>query len=284
MTAGIQRIRNGLRWRVEESRDALSTLWVKIRVALMGPYRCSACGQAVSRFNPLPSFYLEQQKKHGRTHLKIHGETCNYRAYSCPHCGASDRDRLYALYLTPWMLARAQGAETVLVDFAPAKSLSVFIRDFIRLNRVNLRYITSDLFMAGVEVKADICDMPVFQADSVDFFICSHVLEHEADDIKAMAELYRILKPGGQGILMVPINLKAVEIDEDPSVTDIGERWRRFGQDDHVREYSKNGFLARLHEAGFVVRSYGAKHFGRSSLWRCGISPQSVLYVVEKPR
>lgn len=180
------------------------------------------------------------------------------------------------------MLARAQDAETVLVDFAPAKPLSNFIRNYIRQNRVNIRYITSDLSMTGVDIIADICDMPVFQTGFADFFICSHVLEHVADDKKAMAELYRILKPGGQGILMVPINLKAVEIDEDPAVTDIGERWRRFGQDDHVREYSKTGFLTRLRETGFVVHSYGAHSFGRFAFWRHGISLKSVLYLVEK--
>jgi hypothetical protein len=34
-----------------------------------------------------------------------------------------------------------------------------------------------------------------------------------------------------QGILVVPIVLSIDEIDEDPSVTDVAERWRRFGQD-----------------------------------------------------
>jgi len=44
---------------------------------------------------------------------------------------------------------------------------------------------------------------------------------------------------------LVPIILSITEIDEDPTITDEGERWRRFGQGDHCRLYSKNGFCRK---------------------------------------
>ena len=72
------------------------------------------------------------------------------------------------------------------------------------------------------------------------------------------------------------------EIDEDPSVTDVAERWRRFGQDGHVRLYSKQGFVKRVEEAGFVVHQLGQKFFGKKVFTQNGITPQSVLYIVEK--
>lgn len=81
---------------------------------------------------------------------------------------------------------------------------------------------------------------------------------------------------------MVPIILELQEIDEDPSVVDEAERWRRFGQNDHVRLYSKPGFLGRVQEAGFVVHQYGKESFGEEVFTRSGIAHQSVLYVVEK--
>ena len=71
------------------------------------------------------------------------------------------------------------------------------------------------------------------------------------------------------------------EIDEDPSVTDVAERWRRFGQDGHVRLYSKQGFVKRVEEAGFVVHQLGQKFFGQKVFKQYGITPQSVLYIVE---
>ena len=284
MKHGVQRIWNGLRWRAEAVRDALSSVAAKVRISLFGPYWCSVCGQQVLKFNPLSPSYFQNFNKYGRTPNHGVGETCNINAYSCPKCGDSDRARLYALYLTPWLLSRGHDAETRLLDFAPSRPLTNLILDTIKQNNLNVRYVTADLLKAGVDVTADICDMPIFQTESVDFFICSHILEHVQDDQKALSELCRILKPGAKGILMVPINLKASTIDEDPSLTDIGERWRRFGQDDHVREYCRKGFLERARGAGFIVHEYGASHFGWRVFWRHGISLRSVLYVVEKPR
>ena len=97
-----------------------------------------------------------------------------------------------------------------------------------------------------------------------------------------MRELRRILKREGQGILVVPIVLTLDQIDEDPSVTDVSERWRRFGQDDHVRLYSKQGFLSRVQEAGLKVNQLGRDHFGNGAFTKHGITDRSVLYIVEK--
>jgi SAM-dependent methyltransferase len=168
------------------------------------------------------------------------------------------------------------------IDFAPTATLSGFIKELIAESPLKFSYRTADLFLEGVDDRVDITDMPLYHDDSVDFFVCSHMLEHVGDDRKAMRELYRILKPGGQGILVVPIVLTLKEIDEDPSVTDPAERWRRFGQDDHVRLYSKEGFLQRVAEAGFKVSELGQDHFGRETFRRYGIGERSILYIVSK--
>ncbi len=97
-----------------------------------------------------------------------------------------------------------------------------------------------------------------------------------------MSKIRYLQSSGGQGTLVVPIVLSLDEIDEDPSVTDVGERWRRFGQDDHVRMYSKKGFLSRMRQAGFNVHQLGREHFGRDTFETYGITDQSVLYIVEK--
>jgi len=134
----------------------------------------------------------------------------------------------------------------------------------------------------GVDDIVDIVDMKLYNDNQFDFFICSHVLEHVSDDRKALCELYRILKPQGLGILMVPIILGLAEIDEDPSIKDESERWRRFGQHDHVRLYSKNGFIRRVRETGFFIHQYGKEYFGEMLFAQSGITNQSILYVVEK--
>lgn len=124
-------------------------------------------------------------------------------------------------------------------------------------------------------------DLRIYQDRQFDVSICSHVLEHVADDRRALRELFRVLKPGGRGILMVPIILGLAGIDEDPAA-DVGERWRRFGQHDHVRLYWKADFTERVRSAGFVVHEYDRRFFGEERFVRNGITRQSVLYMVEK--
>jgi len=81
---------------------------------------------------------------------------------------------------------------------------------------------------------------------------------------------------------MVPINLSINKIVEDPNCDSESERWHRFGQDDHVRLYSKQGFVDRATEAGFTVEQLGQHDFGITTFLKNGISQQSILYVVNK--
>jgi hypothetical protein len=75
------------------------------------------------------------------------------------------------------------------------------------------------------------------------------VLEHIPDDYKALAELFRILAPGGLLVVQVPI--KGDTTLEDPSVTTDEERLEKFLQEDHVRLYGRD-LKQRIREAGFA--------------------------------
>ncbi len=256
---------------------------LKLRAgSLFGKYRCPVCYSRVSQFEPLPPLFDEEPRRHGWKYTIDESETCNAKHYLCPFCGAADRDRLYALYIREYFPGIDAREAIKIIDFAPSEALSAFILRLTSKLPQTFSYRTADLFMAGADDCVDITDMPLYPDNAVDFFICSHVLEHVVDDRKALRELHRILKLGGQGILVVPIVLTLEEIDEDPSVTDVNERWRRFGQDDHVRLYSKKGFLSRVQEAGFTVHALGRECFGSAVLKTHGITDQSVLYIVEK--
>lgn len=241
------------------------------------PYKCPVCQKGVSDFLPIPDFYMENIRKFGYPYTFDDAETLNADNYSCPHCGASDRDRLYACYMEKKLAWHDYRDKVRLLDIAPSASLSNFIKRFDKIE-----HITADLLAEGVSFVADITNMPEVASDSYDILICSHVLEHVKDDKKALSELYRVLKPGGWGIIMVPVVLAINQIDEDPDVTEIAERWRRFGQDDHVRLYDKTGFVERLEAAGFLVSQLGVDYFGESTFVKHGIGTKSVLYVVEK--
>ncbi|QUR69702.1 methyltransferase domain-containing protein [Mycobacterium spongiae] len=201
-------------------------------------------------------------------------ETLNHRRYLCPVCGAADRDRLYKLYMDRFL--EPDGVCRV-VDFAPSAALSASLR-----SRADLEYRTADLMMPGVDDVVDITDMPTYADGSFDFFICSHVLEHVSDDSRALRELYRVLVPGGRGIIMTPVAPEG-SFDEDPSVTDEEERWRRFCQGDHVRLYDRSTLCSRIRQSGFEVSLFGSSTFGEETFERHAIALNSWLYIAHKP-
>ncbi|HNY13499.1 MAG TPA: SAM-dependent methyltransferase, partial [Candidatus Wallbacteria bacterium] len=95
-------------------------------------------------------------------------------------------------------------------------------------------------------------------------------------------ELYRILKPGGSGILMAPILTDLKENYEDASISTLEDRLKHFGQSDHVRVYSKEGYLKLLAGCGFEVKFYNKEYFGCTIYERSGITDKSVLYIAHK--
>lgn len=240
-------------------------------------HRCPVCSKRIGGFLPISSHFDENRRKYGYPFTFDDLETMNPNQYSCPSCGASDRDRLYALYIEKLLEQNSLSNSTALLDIAPSQPLKLFFLKF-----PNIKYQSADKYMEDVDLIVDITDMAGVHSEVYDIFICSHVLEHVANDKKALSELFRILKPGGFGILMVPIILKIEQIDEDPTILEAETRWRRFGQDDHVRLYSKEGFIKRVQEAGFIVKQYGVEYFGKDVFFECGISLKSVLYVANK--
>jgi len=242
----------------------------------IGPKRkCNVCNTDFrGKFDPLPEKYLDNLKRTGNKYTIEDAETLNYKEYGCPYCLCSDRDRLYCLFLDNNL---NEGEKYYFLDFAPAPALGKNLK-----GRSNIRYRSADLFMPEVDDKVDLMDMNIYNNDTFDAFVCSHVLEHVTDDKKAMKELYRVLKPGGFGIAMVPIVLPLQFIDEDPGVVDPDERWKRFGQEDHVRAYSREGFIERLKAAGFIIEEHTVSDFRKEQFILHGISPRSVLYIVRK--
>ena len=102
--------------------------------------------------------------------------------------------------------------------------------------------------------QMDLAHIP-FPDGTFDAIICNHVLEHIVDDLKAMAELHRVLKPGGWSILQVPISLSLRTTYEDFSIATPKEREEAFGQNDHVRIYGQD-YVSRLERAGFKVNVF----------------------------
>lgn len=162
----------------------------------------------------------------------------------CPNCLSLERHRLIWLYLQ----RRSAFFEKKLsvLHIAPE---ACFINRFERLH--GDQYITADIESPLAKVKMDIHQIP-FPENTFDVVLCNHVLEHVNDDIKAMSEIRRVLRPNGFAILQVPF-FKPVgqHTFEDNTITDKRERERIFGQDDHVRKYGLD-YPQRIQRAGLT--------------------------------
>ena len=162
----------------------------------------------------------------------------------CPNCLSLERHRLMHLYLknkTNFFTANLK-----VLHIAPEHC---FISRFEK--NKNLDYITADIESPLAKVKMDVHAIP-FEDNTFDVAFCNHVMEHVTDDIKAMSEIRRVLKPGGWAIIQSPLTENLEVTFEDPSITDFAERERIFGQNDHVRNYGKD-YGRRLEKAGFTV-------------------------------
>lgn len=139
-------------------------------------------------------------------------------------------------------------------------------------------YITTDPAMPGVDRREDMADLD-FPDASFDIVIAHHVLEHIDDDATAMAELYRVLKPGGHAVLSVPQNWSRAETFEDRDITGDAERAAAFGARDHRRYYGRD-FSARLEAAGFNVAPFRVAP--RDEV-RFGLARDEVIHIASKP-
>lgn len=163
------------------------------------------------------------------------------------------------------------------LHFAPEQA---FYKRFKNLK--NLHYTTTDLNSPLSDVKADICNLP-FKDNTYDVILCNHVLEHIPDDLKAMQELYRVLKSGGWGIFQIPQDLNREHTFEDNSITDRKERAKIFGQYDHVRIYGRD-YFDKLRKVGFDVEEVNfTKNLTQEEIDRYRLAANEIIPFVRKP-
>jgi SAM-dependent methyltransferase len=235
-------------------------------------FRCPVCGVALAAFKAGAASYERMLREHGYIYPLSAIETFNVAAYACPSCDASDRERLYALYLDRVF---DPARRYRLLEFAPSFGLS---RKLKRLPFVDYR--SADLYSNNVDDRVDITDMRGYPDGCFDVVLGSHVLEHVPDDLRAMGELRRILRRDGFDIVMVPLVHGVEETNEDPAIDTPALRWKYFGSDDHLRQYGQRDFADRLATAAFKVERLGIDFFGAEAFRRAGIAADSVLYVV----
>ena len=121
-------------------------------------------------------------------------------------------------------------------------------------------YLTADLESPLADMHFDVQHIPL-EDDFTDVVICNHILEHVEDDRQALRELHRILKPGGWGVVLSPMDFSREETFED-------------GRD----------YADRLRSAGFEVADIDFAASLTEAERRLYALPDDHIYVVYKVR
>jgi SAM-dependent methyltransferase len=157
-----------------------------------------------------------------------------------------------------------RGARIVALDYGEAEVVST--RSTVAA-MVEAGEIPADRF--GGALRGDATCLP-FPDDSFDVVITSEVLEHIQDDVAAIAEMYRVLKPGGIFAVTVPSWL--------PEVIN----WRLSSDyhapaspGGHLRIYSATELSAKLRAAGLRIEGRHRAHGLHSPYWwlKCAVGP-----------
>ncbi|MFT4524216.1 MAG: SAM-dependent methyltransferase [Bacteroidia bacterium] len=232
-------------------------------------YECPLCGFQAERFLPIGLDMPVIRK------MQIVG--AGLRDGGCASCGSTDRERLIYRYFDKENGLMANASSMSVLHIAPEKNLTVKL-----LEKKFKEYACGDLHTPGYHYADHVKNMNVlslpFEDNHFDVVLCNHVLEHIIPDHEAMTSIFRVLKPGGQALLQVPISLNTEETFEDDSITDPKEREVVFGQFDHVRVYGQD-YAQRLSKAGFEVLKEDLS--GESE--RYGLSKDELLYIAIKP-
>lgn len=197
----------------------------------------------------------------------------------CPNCLSLERHRLLWLWLVRESdIGRGAMALPKMLHIAPEVAL---MRKFKKMYASTPdRYVTADLESPLADMHFDVQQIPL-EAESFDAIICNHIMEHVEDDGKALRELYRILRRGGWGVILSPVDLEREKTFEDDTITDPAERTHIFGQYDHRRIYGRD-YAARLREAGFEVYDIDYKNELSKAEQELYALPADHLYIVCK--
>lgn len=167
--------------------------------------------------------------------------------FACPFCGSHDRERHLFMFfdkLNIW--DKFRGAN--ILHFAPERHLSRKIEDYSPI-----KYVKADLFPKDVSIeKIDATTIP-YKDSMFDILIFNHILEHIPEYVKALNEIFRVLKPNGIAIIQTPYSKLLNKNFEDEGINTDQLRLVFYGQEDHVRVFGEKQFIKELKNAGFIL-------------------------------
>ncbi|WP_416398659.1 class I SAM-dependent methyltransferase [Allohahella sp. A8] len=178
---------------------------------------------------------------YSENNLGIHCEGLN-----CSECGCNARNRFYYAAIN-FALGEFKNGENYSLSMLESSSEGYrLLKDayIIQLDRAGTNVICADFYQAGFQSPENVDLMNIhFESGRFDIIASSHVLEHIPDDLAAISECYRVLRPGGVLVLGIPIQTDfTFPVDNEV-------------HGDNAKVFRRNGWdvIEKLKLAGFEV-------------------------------
>lgn len=230
----------------------------KVRAFLLkgGNVYCNVCEQSFLTFLPAG----DEPRAHTR----------------CPNCLSIDRQRQLWHIISTIVKNRKR-----ILHISPEKGLSSCLRKTKEVDYYAIDYFTKGYKYPSYVQKMNLLDLK-FEDAYFDLIICSHVLEHIQEDRNALKELYRALNEKGVCYIIVPLFEELTVTYENPKITTAEERFKHFGQHDHVRKYGLD-IHNKFEEAGFnVVKTTGVENLTQNEKLKYGFLNAENIFELRK--
>ena len=194
----------------------------------------------------------------------------------CPKCNSLPRTRLIPFSLKHFKLT---DNEPKILHIAPNVNeynyIKMHVTPLANYDRLNIRHVSH------INIVQDLTQTNL-ESHQYELAIAWHVLEHIPEDVKAIKEVYRLLKPEGHFLVSVPIyptgNAATIEDSSIPYI----DFETVHGHYDHCRSCGLD-YFERFEAIGFRTETLKVQDLKQEDINYFGLRTDHVVWCFTKP-
>lgn len=201
-----------------------------------------------------------------------HGK--NFPSNKCPKCNSLPRTRLIPFSINHFGIPKKEISLLHVAVNEPEYKYIITNFDFVKYDRLDIQK-KKHVNLVQDLTKTDIKD------EQYDFILIWHVLEHIPNDVVAISEMYRMLKPNGKLLVSVPIYPNENPKTYEDTAIERRDFERIHGHDDHCRSCGLD-YYGRFEKIGFKTSTLHVKDLNHDIKNKFGLSNNHTVWLFEK--